>query len=166
MRDEIEHFKRTRKKFGSNEWAQEFLSVPTDDEHAYHSNQARYLGDERVEVVKPSRCQKLEAVLAVFGQGRQQHCCMTLVETVLHADDAIDVKDISLFIPYRVSPRHYLRVEDEERQLRPGHIYAFNQRREHKLHYQSEYGSWAGSKPCSALSVCFERKHPANPNRY
>jgi hypothetical protein len=166
LKDEVEHFKRSRQNFGSQDWAQEFLTVPSDGGHAYHSNQVRYIGDDRIEVIKPYRCQKLEAVLAKFGKGRQQHCCMTLIETVLHSDDARDVKDISLFIPYQVSPCHYLTVEDEERKLIPGHIYAFNQRREHALRYRSEYGSWSGSKPCSALSVCFERKHPANPNRY
>lgn len=166
LRDEVEHFKSNRKKFGSSDWAQEFLTKPGDAGHDYHNKQVRYIGDDVVMVVKPQRCPTLEAVLAEFGQGRQQHCCMTLVETMLHADDAIDVKEISLFIPYQVSPCHYLRVEDEEMQLLPGRIYAFNQRREHKLHYRSEYGSWGGSKPCSALSVCFERKHPANRNRY
>jgi hypothetical protein len=166
MRDEVEHYKRLRKKSGTERWTQEFLTIPSDPGHEYHNDQVRFIGKDMVKVIKPHRCPKLEATLAQFGKGQQQHCCMTLVEAAVHYDDAMDVKDIALLIPYQVSPLHFLTVEDDERQLLPGHIYAFNQRREHSLLYRSENGVFSASKPCSILNICFERKHRANPNRY
>lgn len=166
MRDEVEYYKRLRKESGMERWTQEFLTAPSDSGHAYHNDQVRYIGKDIVKVNKPHRCPKLEALLAQFGSGQQQHCCMTLVEAPAHDDDALDVKDIALLIPYQVSPLHFLTVEDDHRQLLPGHIYAFNQRREHSLLYCSENGVSGASRPCSLLNVCFERKHPRNPNRY
>lgn len=166
MRDEVEDFKRVRKESGMERWTQEFLTRPSDTGHDYYNKQVRYIGDDAVKVSKPYRCTKFEEAMARFGKGQQEHCCMTLIETQIHYDDADSVKEVALLIPYQVSPLHFLTVEDEQRQLLPGHIYAFNQRREHALLYKSEYGPWGGSKPCSILNVCFERKHPANPNRY
>lgn len=164
MRDEVEYYKLLRKKSGTERWTQEFLTRPSDTGYAYHNEQVRYISEDIVRVAKPHRCPKLEATLAKFSNG-QQHCCMTLVETPVHDDDALDVKEIALLIPCQVSPLHYLTVDDEQRQLLPGHIYAFNQRREHSLLYRSDSGSYGGSKPCSILNVCFERKYPRNPNR-
>jgi hypothetical protein len=166
MKREVEAFKTVRKAGGLSRWVQEFLTVPGEPSHDYYNDPHRFVSEDGSVSVKPFRSQRLEAQLAHFSTGAQQHCCMTLEETSLHSDDAIDVKEIALLIPYQVSHCHYLTVEDEKRQLLPGHIYAFNQLREHSLLYQSEFGVWSGSKPCSILNVCFERKYPRNPNRY
>jgi hypothetical protein len=165
MREEVEDYKRLRKISGMDRWTQEFLTKPSDSSHDDYNSQVRHIGDDFVKVSKPHRCPKLEAVLSQFGKGAQEHCCMTLVETQVHYDDALDVKEVALLIPYQVSDLHYLTVEDDKRQLLPGHIYAFNQRREHSLLYNSDFGSSGASKPCSILNVCFERKYPRNPNR-
>lgn len=105
----------------------------------------------------PTQCEKLTAELAGFFKGKQSHVGMTLVSTPTHSDRFIEQNATVLFIPFRVSKCHILQVEDEERQLKANHIYAFSQLRPHALIYRGPRDEHSGSTPCSALSVSFQK---------
>lgn len=105
----------------------------------------------------PAQCDKLTAKLAELFKGKQSHVGMTLVSTPTHADRFIEQNATVLFIPFHVSKCHILRVEDEERQLKANHIYAFSQMRPHSLIYRGPREEHSGSTPCSALSVSFKK---------
>ena len=105
----------------------------------------------------PVQCEKLTARLAELFKGKQSHVGMTLVSTPIHADRFIEQNATVLFIPFQVSKCHFLQVEDEVRQLKANHIYAFSQLRPHGLIYQGPREENSGSTPCSALSVSFKK---------
>lgn len=107
--------------------------------------------------VIPTECEKLAKILSKFYKGRQSHVGMTLVSTDMHTNLGIGQNATVLLIPYHVSNCHYLRVEDEERQLKANHIYAFNQLRSHGVIYKGPREEHLGSSPCSALSVSFKK---------
>lgn len=105
----------------------------------------------------PVQCEKLTAKLAQIFKGKQSHVGMTLVSTPKHADRFIEQNATVLFIPFHVSKCHILQVEDEERQLKANHIYAFSQFRSHALIYRGPREESSESPPCSALSVSFKK---------
>jgi hypothetical protein len=98
--------------------------------------------------------------LSEINSAKQGHSIMSLVSCDYHNDDFDDQKATALIIPYKVSRCHFLEVEGERHSLKPMHIYAFNQLREHRLAYvtRDDYGETMQSMVASLLNVCFFKK--------
>lgn len=156
MARELQEYKSLRKsRLDSDLFTQERVHDPLDL-YVHNHSAKRYEDDPRIIVQKPVICPKLVLQLGAFLSGSQIHTCMTAVHMGLHRDDdAIGEHPTAMVIPYSLSDLHYLMVEDEVRQLIPGHVYAFNQRREHGLQYRGATGPRMSSKPCSILNVSF-----------
>lgn len=136
-----------------NDWIETHF-LPAEFERGHRTHELR--GHEFKTPI-PAMCEKMTALLAKLYKGKQSHVGMTLVSTEMHSHQFIEQNATVLLIPYHVSKCHYLRVEDEERQLKANHIYAFSQLRSHGLIYRGPREEHSGSTPCSALSVSFKK---------
>jgi hypothetical protein len=168
MRSELKMYreKRIQSDHPLNEWEQDILEPGCNIKEGtalYRLNfiKRHWLQEDGpvIELPKPAKCPVLEAQLGQFMKGQQTHIAMTLVSTIEHRDLYDEQFDTTILIPYEVSPLHLLWVEDEECALKPNHIYAFSQKREHALLYGTETISEnLGSRPASLLSVSFTKK--------
>lgn len=145
--------KRLYEPDAPNEWVQDFI-LPAAFECNGKTHEIR---GHRFPVTMPIQCEKLTAHLRKLYKGKQSHTAMTLVSTEVHSDKFNEQNATLLFIPYKVSNCHILQVEDEKRQLKANHIYAFSQFRPHALLYEGNRPENSESSPCSALVVSFKK---------
>lgn len=137
---------------------QQFLPEAQNENGFEVFERHHHFNGEVVEVRKPLVCLNLVGKLSAIFPGHQHHVCMTMADVQMHRDRG-DPSLLStvLLIPFQASHLHILRVEDEQRQLKPNMIYAFSNQREHGLIYDNDYGTTVHSKPFSVLHVGFQR---------
>lgn len=155
MRTEADEFKVIRnRRQNSALFTQERIFDPSD-KITQNSPSKSYAGSSLGLTDKPIICPILCRRLSSILSGKQVHTVMTMVFMDMHDDDLMGERATALIIPYQVSDHHHLQVEGETRRLLAGHIYAFNQSRQHGLLYEGHHGPKMSSTPCSLINVSF-----------
>lgn len=165
MNKEVELYRRKREIYYTNPFAQQYVPNPASERYDYYRTYRHEIGGEAIIVTAPDISQDLINRFKGVCRQPQSHLYMTLVEVEMHRDDDTFLMDRSILVIHEASPLHFLRVEDEHRQLMPGMAYTFNQKREHGLVYNDECGSTSRSKPLSAINISFESPKQL-PSRY
>lgn len=155
MRLHVADFRSRREKYlEADTFTQDRMYDPAEKASIYNTTEVKLydLGETHG---RPAICRQLVGSLASIQGGHQFHTVMTCAAVETHSDHFPEERPLVLIIPYQASEHHYLQVEGHEMQILPGHVYAFDQRKEHSLLYKSKRGLIMNSMPCSMLNVSF-----------
>lgn len=156
MQAEIDLFRRSRQERPRDIFAQQFAPKPGEKMYQFRKRVRHQFKDDDVILEIPDHSAVLDQKLSSVCALPQQHQCLTLVEVDMHQDLDGWLMNRCVLVVYQASHLHFLRVEDEKRQMIPGMAYTFNQKREHALIYNHELGSCGLSKPFSAMNISFQ----------